>query len=235
MLRRKFPRVAEGYTIAATCFNELGRQQDAEAMFALGARKLPKDFEMSVQLARFASRRRDWPEALRRWETVRDQFDHVRGPCGVAECLREMGRYAEAETILAEASVRFPKDPWPLADLAQIATVRGDLDEAAKRWATARQTFPWFALGYARGAEVAQRAGREAEAEELLGTAVDRCRGDLGVHLEYARIADHRGDRAAAAERWALVRERFPDCNEARGQGAEALAVMGQQGSRPHQ
>ena len=70
-----------------------------------------------------------------------------------------------------------------------------------------------------------RRANRETEADELLCAAVARITSNLALHLEYARSAHRRKDWAVAAERWALVRERFPDCAEAGNQEANARAA----------
>lgn len=101
ILRKKFPRVADGYTIAAACLTDLGHYDEAEAMIGRGVRKLPNDFDLHMQHARNATQRREWPEALQRWEVVRSRFEgQFLGPLGAAQCLRELGRYPEAEKIL---------------------------------------------------------------------------------------------------------------------------------------
>jgi tetratricopeptide (TPR) repeat protein len=227
IIRAKFPRLAEGYTFAAVCLAELDRHDEAEAMIERAVRKLPQDFDVLVGYARHAARREDWKEALRRWNLVKNRFDHVFGPGGAAHCLRQMGRYAEAETIAAETCERFPTDPWAYVTLAGIAADKGDLDRESQHWVAARERCPFFALAYTAGAEAERRVGREAEADDILSLAVTRIRSDLGVHLQYAYSAHHRNDWASAAERWALVCERFPDCDEAHEKTAEALLAGG--------
>jgi tetratricopeptide (TPR) repeat protein len=228
ILRRKFPRVAEGYTIAVVCLTGLGRHDEAEAMIERAARKFSQDFDIVVANARNAVRRGDWPNALHRWEAVKDRFDDFLGPVGMAQSLREMGRYAEAEELATMASERYPGSPWAFGELADIATARGDLEAASQRWEVARQRCPDFARAYTSGAEAERRLGQEAEADTILGLAVTRFRFDLGVHLEYARGAERRGDQAAAAERWALVRERFPQCQEAHREDGYGLVATEQ-------
>ena len=75
IVRRKFSRVAEGYSIAAACLNSLGRRDEAEAMIGRGVRKLPNEFDLHIQHARNATQRHEWPEALRRWDMVRSRFE----------------------------------------------------------------------------------------------------------------------------------------------------------------
>jgi tetratricopeptide (TPR) repeat protein len=226
ILRRKFPRVAEGYTIAATCFGSLDRQDEAEAMLGQAARRFPNNFDIVVAHARHAVRRKDWPAALRRWEAVKKWSNNFLGPVGMAQSLREMGRYAEATELATEAREQFPESPWGHAELAWIAAAEGDLQGAVQRWDLAREKCPDFALAYTLGAEATRRTGREEEADKVLILAITRMRFNLEVHLEYARNADRRGDQVASAERWALVHERFPDCDEAREQKARTLKAV---------
>jgi tetratricopeptide (TPR) repeat protein len=220
--RRKFPHASDGYTIATACLADLGRDHEAEAMIAQAVRKLPRDFDAVVAYARYAVRRQDWEEALRRWQLVKRRFNHFLGPVGIAQSLREMGRYDEAEEMAAEACRHYSTDTWPFVEFAAVASAKGDFDMATARWKDIRLAFPFFSLAFTAGAEAARRAGRDAEADAILELAVYRLRSDLSVHLEYARNAHRRGHWPAAVERWASTREQFPDCVEAREQEANA-------------
>jgi tetratricopeptide (TPR) repeat protein len=231
VVRKKFPRLADGYTVAAECLTGLGRHDEAEAMIERAVRRVPSGLDLLVAYARQAERRLDWEEALRRWETVRAQFDHIYSHNGIAHCLRRIGRLDDAEKAAAETCKRFPEKPWAYATLADIAAARGDLDEAVRRWDTARRRCPSFAHAYKAGAAAERRAGRADKADSMLSLGVTMIRWDLDLHLQYAQSAHRRGDWAAAVERWALVRERFPDCDEARERAAEALAAAEQQGA----
>jgi len=226
VLRRKFPRVPEGYTIAAACLAGLGRQKDAEDLIDQAAHRFPNNYDITVAHARYAERRKDWPQALERWKILKDRFGDFLGPVGIAQSLREMGRTAEAKEIATEVFERFTKSPWPGVELARIAAAEKDLERAAQCWEVVRERFPDFAVGYTAGADVARWMGLEAEVDRILGLGVRRLRYDLAVHLEYARSADRRGDSTAARERWPMVRDRFPDCIEACEREAAVLASM---------
>ena len=69
-LRRKFPHLAEGFTIAANSLSDLGRLEDADAMLARGVSKLSGEVDLYVRHARHAMRMRKFPEALQRWNLV---------------------------------------------------------------------------------------------------------------------------------------------------------------------
>lgn len=226
MVRRKFPCIAEGYTIAAACLTDLGRHDEAAEMMKCGVSKLPDQCEIYVQQGRNATHRREWLEALRAWEVVWGRFRELLGALGAAQCLREIGRFADAERFLTEANLGFARNVWVLTEWANLAVAKGDYDEGVRRWQVVLMQFPYFANAYPRGAEAMRKLGREAEADELLRLAVTRIPSDLTVHLEYARSAHRREDWSSAIERWGLVRNRFPECAEAREKEAEVLDLI---------
>jgi tetratricopeptide (TPR) repeat protein len=226
IVRRKFPDATDGYTIATLCLDGLARHRDAEAMIGRAVANFPRNFEVLLAYAKSAMRHQDWQRALERWEMLRDQYTDAPEAINIAECLRHMGRYDEAEKIATDLARRFPGHAWVYAELAQIATYREDWDAAVRYWEITRRRNPYFVLGYTAGIEAARRLDREADADTILTEGLKRLKSNLSIHLEYARTAQHRGDWSTAAERWALVRERFPDCEEAREQEAKALASL---------
>ena len=227
-LRRKYPSLPEGYGVAATSLVALGRHAEAEVLCGRGAVRLRNDFNLLVQHAHYASQRRDWLQALQRWNLVATRFpDLPTGTLGEAECLKELDRFDEAEDALNTVRERFSMKVESFAALAQLSFTKGDIAEAIRRWDVVIGRFPYFAPAYKNAAELLRRTGQDKKAEDLLGIAVTRVRSDLDVHLEYARCAHGAGDWTAAAERWALVRERFPDYDQAAQLEAEArLAVL---------
>jgi tetratricopeptide (TPR) repeat protein len=221
ILREKFPARSEGYSIAASCLSALGRFSEAEAMTERGVVRFPDDLELRVQFARYAARRCDWPSALERWQTVRYRFDHPVGYQGVGRSLGELGRFIEAEKIVSEACERWESKPFTWAEFANLATIRGDFEEAVHRWASTRRRFPFFVPGYDQGAEAMRRAGLDAD--EVLRTGITLIPTEVNLYLLYARNAQHREDWMEAAARWNLLLERFPTCDEARKQKALAI------------
>jgi predicted Zn-dependent protease len=157
---------------------------------------------------------------------MRERFSSAAVVLNIVQCLRALDRNDEAEEILADLSIKMPGNRYVLVESATIASARGDFEEASRRWAVVRKRIPLLAAGYTSGVEVERRLGREAEADQILVQAVTYLKSDLGIHLEYARSAQRRGDWTSALERWALVRERFSECDEAREQEAVAVAVV---------
>lgn len=207
LLRRAFPRVSEGYTIAARCLTTLGRGAEADAILRRGARKLPRDIEMQAEYARHAERTSDWPEALRRWEKANARFDNCLCRSGIAQSLRASRRYEEAAAVASETTERYPDDPWAFAELGHIAAAAGQLDQASRQWAETRRRFPFFVHAFTEGAALAARMGRMDEADAILTQAVDRFRWNRDLHLTWLR---HARTSEARAERTAAVRRRFP-------------------------
>jgi tetratricopeptide (TPR) repeat protein len=239
-VQRRFPSIGKGYTIATACLIKLGQLQEAEAMIEHAVRKLPQDLDVLVEYARLAERRQDWPEAIRRWKEAQQvcrrsagMVERHREPSvllSIAACIRSAGRYAEAEEVATRVLSQMPGYQSAYIELAHIATAKGDFDVAARHWSGIRKRSPLLAVAYTAGADATRRSGREAEADEILEQAVRRFRSDLAVHLAYARSAHRRADWPTALERWGMVRERFPDCDEAHKQEACALAAAGTSG-----
>jgi len=69
-VRHRFPDNSEGYAMNAHALLRLGRLDEAEAVISEAAKRFPTDYQVLVYRAQTAARRRDWPEALRRWKDV---------------------------------------------------------------------------------------------------------------------------------------------------------------------
>jgi predicted Zn-dependent protease len=144
-----------------------------------------------------------------------------------------MGRMAEAEQVLTEACELFAENVYPFAELADLSTAKGKFDEAVQRWEVVLRRFPSFEFAYSKAAQALCEIGQEAEADEVLRAGITRSPANLAMTLEYARSAHRCGNWTAARERWAMVRDRFPDCAEAREQEITALAAIQQIGTGP--
>jgi tetratricopeptide (TPR) repeat protein len=109
-------RAIAGYLGAQRALRDGGLLDEAEAMLRLARRRFPRDQRVLVALAWNAHKRKDWPEAVRRWETLRKRFPMDKtGYIQGAEALRLAGRVADADALAAEAAARFPN---PAAETA---------------------------------------------------------------------------------------------------------------------
>jgi tetratricopeptide (TPR) repeat protein len=218
-----------GYVHGVICLRRAGRLEAAEELSKKAIQLFPKDIRVWLEWARSAEFRRDWPEALRRWEVVGETFQHVQCDIGLAHALEELGRFEEAEQRLKDAQGRRPLLEVISIALARLANRRGDKEEAVLRWADTRRRFPLLPVGYQEGFRQLVKMGRWADAETLLLAAGGRFPAEAWPAVEYASLAHVRQDWAAAAARWAAVRAGWPDRPDGYLRGAEALVALGRQ------
>ena len=211
-LRDRFPVSPEPFLRAAFALMEASRLDEADDLLSAAIARFPDRVEVAVDRAWVAHRRRDVPEAVLRWAHVRAAFPHHPiGHVGAAITLREAGQLDAAQALVTDAAACFPDTPSVEIEAAWLALAQRDIQTAILRWDRIRTSQPDNIVGYTAGSAALREAGRFAEAEELLGIAVAR-RPDLAEPaIEYARLAQRRDDRDAAAERWALANARFPD------------------------
>jgi tetratricopeptide (TPR) repeat protein len=155
--------------------------------------------------------RRDWPEAVQRWEIVRGEFPNEPLSYTLATAaLREAGRLDEAGALAASAREHFPDDFLALLEYARAAE-RRDHAQGLEGWQELRDRFPDRIEGYAGLAAALRKLGRLDEAEAALGESVAKFPESRQLALEFARIAEARRDWAAALDRWSAIRNAFPD------------------------
>jgi tetratricopeptide (TPR) repeat protein len=211
-VRARYPDQTIAIWHGAAALSRQQKYDDAEALLAEGRERFPNDLGIAMESAWVATHRRDWAEALRRWQSVRDQFpDSPRGYTGTAMAHRELGHFDEGETILAEAVERFPQDLAACIDYARLAEARRDRPEALRRWQAVRDAFPGQTAGYTGAAALLRDERRFEEAETLLAEAAKRFPADARLDIERATLAHHRRDWAEAAPRWEGVRARLPE------------------------
>lgn len=127
-----------------------------------------EDVSGVIDRARHAMQRRDWLEAGRCWEEVRDRSPlHVPAYLGGGNALREAGRYDEAEVVLGAGAELFPDNEQIALARAWLANARHDWPAAASRWEAFCARFPDNPVGYV-GNFHAQRAMGSPNPEETL-------------------------------------------------------------------
>lgn len=171
----RFPRTLPARLGAARSLCELQRDAEAEELLKGAQTDFPGTPGPYVEFAQLAQRRRDWPEAERRWNLARGVFpSNIPAFVGLAAALREQQRFDEAEVLLEEATQKIPDDPRLFIERAALAHHRRDWAEAARRWEVVRTRFPDRAIGFRRGAAALAALGRQAEAQELESDAKRR-------------------------------------------------------------
>src|SRR5712672_3222687 len=104
VVTQQYPDRPEGFVGKGGALIELGRSTEAEQFLADAMGRFPDNLWSAVAYAQLPERARNWREALRRWEVVRDKFpDAAVGHVGVAAVLRELGEIDAAEAAFAGA------------------------------------------------------------------------------------------------------------------------------------
>jgi tetratricopeptide (TPR) repeat protein len=227
VVRERFPDQTQAYTGAALAHRNAGDFDAADAMLQAAMQRFPNIVSLTFEHGWVAHIRHDWPEAARRWETVRMRAPDVQvGYTAGATALRELGRMDEAVALLDEAARRFPGELKVTIEQAWLAQARRDWPEAARHWDAVRAQLPDEEAGYTAGARALREQGRADEAERLLREAIARFPDRRSPLTEYAWLAYISYEWPEAAERWAAVRARFPDHAEAYALGARALGEL---------
>jgi len=96
----------------AIALRDAGSHFEAERIVLGGMERFPNDIGFCIEYAWFAYHRRDWTEAVYRWNLVIDRFpDHHVGYLGRAMSLREAGLFNQAKNSFRGVSNRFPQNP----------------------------------------------------------------------------------------------------------------------------
>jgi predicted Zn-dependent protease len=196
------PQQVVGYLGKGQTLREMGRLDEAEAALADATERFPQNVWPLATHADIARRRRDWHEALRRYETVRDRFPHYPiGYLGAAQALEGLERLDEADELGAEAVERFPANDWAALAYSRLAMKRHDWGEAMRRWDLMLTRFPRDQRAVAGKAETLIRAGRLDESEEAaLAAATKDFPDDASLAGGRDMLASHHVD--AAERRW---------------------------------
>jgi tetratricopeptide (TPR) repeat protein len=211
-VRTRYPNNLGGYLGGAASLREFGQDEQAEAVLQAGMQHLPSVPYPALDYAWYANRRKDWPEAARRWAYVLEHFP-AHGAVGAASAYREMGDHDRADAVLRQATEQHPSEQV-FIEYARMAQHREDWPEAVLRWESVRSKYPGTSIGYVGSAQALFKAGRSDEADELLRQSTAAFPDDRSTHVEYAQAAYRRKDLPEAIRRWEQVRDRFPEARD---------------------
>ncbi|MBP2314227.1 glycosyltransferase [Azospirillum soli] len=176
---------------------QLDRLEEAEAAFRDLCAAHPKEPFGLDGLARVAARRRQWLEALKRWEATLAAFpEHWPGMLGYAQTLLDIGRFEEAEALFAEVARRQPQPPLGAIGLAEAAARRRDWETARQRWQTVLAHTPTSAQAIVGLLTALCELGRLNEAEKLLADSAPHL-GRADTVLARAMLLQRRHHGAA--------------------------------------
>ncbi len=228
-IRQRFPKEWVAYLGGARALREAGDPAAAESILREGVDTFPAEPALLGDFAAAAANRRDWPEAIRRWQQVRTRFpDRLVGFTNGAQALRQAERFDEAEALLLRAAEAFPNETAPATERAWLAFIRRDLAEAVRRWETVRSRFPALLSGYIDAVQPLRALQRIPEAEAVLIEAALRFPTHYAPAEQLASMALHRRDWARADRLFGILRDRFPQQIGSHGGSILALRELRQ-------
>jgi tetratricopeptide (TPR) repeat protein len=207
---KKYPGHAVNSPLALDVLLGLSRFDEADALMNEGRTKHPADIRFAIGLASIARARGDMETAVQRWAMVRKQFPGaIPGYAMGIDALRSLNRMPEAEALTRRLIGRFPQEILGYMELARLADLQKDWEQALQRWDFVLTRFDHLS-GYVGTAHAMVQFGRYDEAEALLTRASIRYPTENSPSVGLARSAQARGDVPLAVTRWKRVAERFP-------------------------
>jgi tetratricopeptide (TPR) repeat protein len=191
-----------------------GQDRLAEARAVLGAASqlAPDNADVLHDLGHLAAQERDWAEAERCWRAVLALHPQAGWPYGeLARALREQGRAAEAEGMLAEAWERHPRDFGIGSAWARAASEARDWPEARRRWALLGERFPAEGHPVWQEGIALRETGEPEQAGALFIAGAERFPADASFPHDLARLAEARQDDAQAEHWWRRYQALQPD------------------------
>jgi tetratricopeptide (TPR) repeat protein len=121
----------------------LGKPDEAEAVAKAALEHHPDNELLLREYAEVASRGERWADAVERWKAVYDRCPARPATyLGYIEALRRSEDMITAEEIASEGVGFAGDDRELLMKYAELATERGDVTEAQKRWQVVKRKFP---------------------------------------------------------------------------------------------
>lgn len=144
--------------------------------------------------AKAAAVRGELDLAARLWEEARLRMSgFVVTSNDAFRLLLDLGRYDEADALMRARRARSPGDPFCAPSMAMIAELRGDFEEAARRWDAVRAVNHSDLEAHFHGNYCLRQLGRFDECATLMDDAIAREPGSLDAWMERAGIEERRG------------------------------------------
>lgn len=142
------------------------------------------------------------------WQEIQTRFYSlaIQSP-KLFKVLLTLHLYHDAERLMSDGLARYPTDQFYFVGQARVAQLAGDIALALERWAVVRKKFPNLAEAYAQTAACLVSADRIEEAEQMLAKGIRVSRDDVFCLIEYAKIAESRGNFDEALLRWQHLRD----------------------------
>jgi tetratricopeptide (TPR) repeat protein len=224
-LRRRFPDNLGGYLAGALSCRRLSRFDEADTICLKGVARFPDNLQLFLFYAQSAQERGDDAEAAQRWQLVCDRFpDATEGPVGLAAALSKIGRFDDADAMLAEVMARLPHREDLMTAHAWVAHDRQHWPTALRRWEAVISLGKQPRQPRHLAAVALDALGRYGEAAQVLAPALRMFPDDQELAVLNAWLATRRRDTEEARRLWRDVRARFTDIPD--GYRGEAAALV---------
>ncbi len=225
-IRRAWPEALERYvTLANRCptdfrpvvgmalaMREMRRLEEAESLLSSSLGRFPDAVELKISHAWIPTQKREWPEAIARWDKVISHHPDVStGYLGMGVSLRGAKLFGLADCFLQMATERFPEDAQLAAEYGWVPLTRQDWELAQTRWKALAEKHPLSARVQGDYGFALLSSGKYEEAEQVLTQAVSDFPNHLGVAINLARVSNARGNWKEALERWTVLQAVHPD------------------------
>ena len=210
--KERFPEMTLGYIEGARALERAGSRTGADALITEAESRFPSDPNVLSLGAEIAFHRGDHASAIRYGTELRDRFP--RNPAGwfhTARALRDSGRTAETEELLADAPDRFPEDRPILSIWVSLPRALSDNDEAVRRSRWFLEHAPNEAGAHTHLARALLAAGAAEEAKSVLENGRRQFPNDAGLEDGYGELLMHQHDWVEAVEHWRNVRQHRAD------------------------
>lgn len=133
LLAERHPDLMHGWILTGKALIKLRYFTEAERVLAVAVAKWPNDAAPMEALARVAQRRRNWPEALKRWRLVVKHHPRLpRARIQVAQILVKLNQPKDAQAELAETFARRPNHIGVRVAMTDVLLRLGQIAEAER-------------------------------------------------------------------------------------------------------
>lgn len=193
---------------------------EADQVLTGPLRKSPDSKPLMSEFAEVASARKNWPEAVMRWQAVLNKFgDGSPENCFVrlAYALAKTGEIKSADQIVGRGIKARPDSMAIKVACAKVAMENSDWTEAAKRW---QKILGEYELGLppkvlALAIKSLRLAGKFKMAEEFIDQALVEYGQQLPLLIERAELAGDNKKWSDAIKHWQSILDKFANLSDA--------------------
>jgi tetratricopeptide (TPR) repeat protein len=190
-------RDASSSIATALALRKLLRFDEADVLLIEAISQYPDNLQLRMDRGWLEIEREDWVTALQRWrEARRLGLEHEALDIGESIVLRKMGRYADAESVLRTALIRFPNRIGIARDLSLTVAERGE-------WHRAKELL--------RQLVTVDPSDEQHRREFIFALTALRDYDYAEALYQIAKIAEYKADWKAAETRWQAAQLANPE------------------------